>query len=350
VSIRKPLIGFSLFAIVSILLTWVIWETLQRAVDGDTRSYSATFGDVLGLHPGDDVRMAGVRVGKVENIEIDKDNNARVDFVVESDQQVFSNTKALVRYQNLIGQRFVALNPGEGQADPLESGGEIPMFSAPGVRQTEDSFDVSALLGGFEPLFQSLDPAQVNNLSETLILALQGDGVSLSSFITQAASLANEFQQRDVLLGDVITNLSGVMSGLANRSGSLETLLAQTRALIGGLYAQGETLKNSTDQISDATTSLVGLVTQIRPALEAAQSSTNAAFNVFIANGSKLDLAGVDGTEALTAIARFTSDGAYANSYVCTLDVSLWGVLLPRPIFKDVGDLIFGQQHSEVCR
>ena len=63
-SYRKSLFGFSIFAVVSLLVTWVIWSTLQRSVDGDTKSYSATFSDVLGLKPGDDVRISGVRVGR----------------------------------------------------------------------------------------------------------------------------------------------------------------------------------------------------------------------------------------------------------------------------------------------
>ncbi len=343
-SMRKPLIGFSLFAVVSLLVTWIIWTTLQRSVSGDTKSYSATFSDVLGLKAGDDVRMAGVRVGRVDDIKLDDKNNALVDFQIESDQTLYGNTKALVRYQNLIGQRYVALAPGDGKAAPLDDGGSIP------ITQTEPSFDVSALLGGFEPLFGALQPKQVNDLSETLIQALQGDGVSLSSFITQAASLASEFQQRDVILGDIIHNLGGVLTGLTQRSGQLETLLAQTRALITGLYAQGQTLQNSTVQLADASTSIVNLVSQVQPKLQTVQRNTNDAFGMLIGNGAKLDQVAIDAPPLLTDVARFTNEGAWANATVCELDVSLWGVVLPRRWFSTVSDLIFGKRHSEVCR
>ena len=161
-SYRKPLIGFSIFVVASLLVTWVIWSTLQRSVDGDTNSYSATFSDVLGLKAGDDVRISGVRVGRVEAIDLDENNDARVDFIVEGDQTLYGNTKALVRYQNLIGQRYVALAPGDqGDPTPLEEGAEIPL------ERTEPSFDISALLNGFEPLFAVLSPEQVNDLSNT---------------------------------------------------------------------------------------------------------------------------------------------------------------------------------------
>lgn len=340
-SIRKPLIGFSIFAIVSMLVIVVVWNTLARTVDGDTRKYTAIFTDVLGLRPGDDVRMAGVRVGKVEKIELDGKNDAKVSFIVQSDQTVFDDTKALVRYQNLIGQRYVALTPGESSSpQALKSGSVIP------IDRTEPSFDISALLNGFQPLFQALEPAEVNAMSETLILALQGDGVSLSSFIIQAAQLATDFQRRDAILSDVITNLSGVMAGLAKRGDELETLVTQTRALIGGLYEQGQSLQASTATLADATTSLVGMVGKIQPKLSAAQNSTTAALNLLLANGAKLDQAAIDMPSMLADLGRMTSEGTHANAYLCGLDVSLYGVLFPRGLFSQIG----GTSHSEVCR
>ncbi|MFD8244008.1 MCE family protein [Nocardia sp. NPDC059691] len=345
-SIRKPLIGFSIFAIVSILVTVVVWNTLARIVSGDTYTYSATFSDVLGLHEGDDVRMAGVRVGKVEKIELGRDGKlkksvAKVTFVVQRDQTIYNDTKALVRYQNLIGQRYVALAPGKGSNPaPLKNNGSIP------IDRTEPSFDVSGLLNGFQPLFQVLQPEQVNRLSETFIQALQGDGVSLSAFIVQAAQLATDFQRRDAILSDVITNLSGVMSGLAKRGDELETLVTQTRALIGGLYEQGQSLLASTEQIASATTSVVGMLDRVQPSLRTAQNSTSAALTLLLDNGAKLDQAAIDLPNVLSAAGRHTSEGGYANAYLCGLDVSLYGVLFPRGLFSQIG----GTSHSAVCR
>lgn len=339
--VRKPLIGFGIFALVSVLVTVLVWNTLARTVDGGTKEYSAVFTDVLGLRAGDDVRMAGVRVGKVEKIELTDDSNALVTFIVQDDQTLFGNTKALVRYQNLIGQRYVALAPGSGgDATQLAEDSTIP------VDRTEPSFDISALLNGFQPLFEVLEPEQVNRLSETFILALQGDRVSLSSFITQAATMATDFQRRDAILSDVITNLSGVMAGLAKRGGELETLITQTRALIGGLYEQGQSLLGSTEQIAGATTALVGMVGNIQPKLEAVQNSTRDALTLFLANGAKLDQAAIDLPAVLADAGRFTSEGAYANAYICRLDVSLYGVLFPRGLFSQIG----GNSQSAVCR
>ncbi|MGN2635786.1 MCE family protein [Nocardia takedensis] len=336
----KALLGFSFFAVVAVVLTYTIYSTLQRAVPGDTSTYSATFSDVMGVRVGDDVRMAGVRVGRVDSIDFDDDYKARVEIRIQERQRLTTSTKALVRYQNLIGQRYIALVPGEGASEPLGAGGHIP------IERTEPSFDVSSLLSGFEPLFSVLQPDQINSLSETLIQALQGDGVSLSTLVTQAADLAATFGQRDEILGQVITNLSSVMSGLANRSGELETLITQARALVEALYAEGESLKASVTQIATATDSLVNLVAQVKPDLAGAQNDATTGIALLLLNGAALDKAAVQFPVVLNGLARFTSYGGFGNAYLCSLDVSLYGVLLPPGLFSQVG----GNSHSEVCR
>ncbi|MBL1080192.1 MCE family protein [Nocardia sp. 2] len=318
------------------LATTVIWNTLARNVNGRTNTYCAVFSDVLGLRTGDDVRIAGVRVGKVAAIELDENYNARVTFVVERNQYLHNNTKALVRYQNLMGQRYIALNRGhEGDPTVLANNGVIPL------ERTEPSFDISVLLNGFQPLFQILSPQQVNTISETLILAVQGDRVSLSSFITQAAALATDFQRRDTILADVIANLSDIMRGLATRGNELETLVTQTRALIGGLYSQGQTLLASTVQIAEATTGLVDTITLIQPQLAKAQIAARDSLTLLILNGDKLDRAAVDFPAMLAAIGKVTQNGAYANAYTCELRISLYGILFPH---------VGGHAHSDVCR
>lgn len=345
-SIRKQAIGFGAFALVSVLVTVVIWNTLARTVNGRTDTYSAIFSDVLGLRPNDDVRIAGVRVGKVTAIGLDRDPKtnkhlAKVTFEMQRNQHLYSDTKALVRYQNLIGQRYLALAPGTApDSHILKAGSRIPL------ERTEPSFDISAFLNGFQPLFENLLPEQVNDLSTTLIQALQGDGVSLSAFITQAAALASDFQRRDAILGDIIVNLSGVMSGLARRSGELETLITQTRALIGGLYDQGRSLLASTEQIAAASDSLVAMVSQVQPKLAPAQNSTRDALTLLIDNGAKLDQAAIDLPGILSDVGKFTADGTYATAYLCSLDISLYGILFPRGLWSQIG----GHSQSAVCR
>ncbi|WP_019925056.1 MlaD family protein [Nocardia sp. BMG111209] len=336
----KAAAGFGIFAVIAVVLSYTIWSTLERSVPGRTHSYSAVFSDVLGLRIGDDIRMAGVRVGRVDRIDFTDGYRAEVGFRVQSDQHPTDTTKALVRYQNLIGQRYIALLPGKDPGRPLPAGGRIP------IERTEPSFDVSSLLSGFEPLFGVLQPDQVNSLSETLIQALQGNGVSLSALVTQAAQLATTFGQRDRILGEVISNLSSVIAGLSHRSNDLETLITQARSLVEALYSQGTALKSSVERVATATDSLSNIIAQLQPDLVDAQHDATAGVTLLLLNGASLDRVAVEFPDIFNAVARFSSYGTYGNAYICSLDVSLWGVLFPPGLFDQVG----GRSHSEVCR
>ncbi|MFC4127870.1 MlaD family protein [Nocardia rhizosphaerae] len=337
---RTTYLGLALFVALSVIVTYTMWSTLQRSVAGDTHRYTATFTDVLGLRVGDDVRIAGVRVGRVDSIELVDRRHAQITLSVQARQRLSTTTKALIRYQNLIGQRYVALAVGASPGQPLPAGGAIPL------ERTESSFDVSTMLSGFEPLFSLLRPDEVNSLSETLVQALQGDGVSLSALITQAAALATTFSERDEILGSVISNLSDVITGLAHRSGELETLITQSRALVAGLYEQGAALSGAVTGIAESTTKLTDLIARVAPGMARAQQQATAGVGLLLANGARLDQAAIELPLVLAGLARISGNGTYVNTYICRLDVSLWGVLFPRDVFSQVG----GNAHSEVCR
>lgn len=92
---------FGAFAVVSGLLLMLLVNTMVNTLGGGTRSYDAVFADVSGLRVGDDVKVAGVRVGRVEQIEVDGDH-ARVEFRLSEDQELLDTTQVVMRYQNLL--------------------------------------------------------------------------------------------------------------------------------------------------------------------------------------------------------------------------------------------------------
>src|SRR6218665_2444943 len=156
---RGPLIGLAIFMVVSTILTWLVYATLRRDVTGHTTPYSAIFTDVFGLRDGDDVRMAGVRVGRVQKIEL-QDGKAKVDFIVQSDQNLYENTVGGVIYENIVGQRYLGLSPGNVGGD-----GKLPAGATIPVERTDPSFDVGIVVNGFEPLFTLVNPEDLNNLT-----------------------------------------------------------------------------------------------------------------------------------------------------------------------------------------
>lgn len=338
-SIRKPLIGFSLFAIVAVFMTYLIWSTLERSVSGSTGEFSTTFNDVSGLSDGDDVRMAGVRVGRVEKIELEG-SRALVTFKVQDDQPVYANTRAAIRYQNLIGQRYLALSiDGTTAGKRLDEGAQLHL---PG----EDSFDVTKLLAGFQPVFDTLTPEQVNSLSESLIQTFQGNTVSLSRTIAQIGQVASDMANRDQVLGAIITNMGVVMRELASQGNQVQTLIDSAGKLVEGLNGNSAAFGKSIDQIGRTAAGFADVFARNRQSLQSAGTAAREATTKLIASGSKIDRLAIDLPSFLGHFPNVMMQGAYLNIYACDLDIAIGDVLFPPGLINKIG----GTSHSVVCR
>jgi len=100
-------------------LTALLAQTLGSFGLGDGPTYRARFTDVTGLLEGDDVRIAGVRVGEVTGIKVVENTVAEVSFTVSDDIPLDSGVLAKIRYRNLVGQRYLALFEGPGTGHRL---------------------------------------------------------------------------------------------------------------------------------------------------------------------------------------------------------------------------------------
>jgi len=316
-SYRTPLIGLSLFLIVSIALTWPVLVTLQRGVNGSTTPYSAVFSDVSGLRVGDDVRMAGVRVGRIDSIELD-DTVARVAFRIESNQVVYDNTEAAITYQNIIGQRYLGLSLGDGRsATPLPAHTEIPL------ERTEPSFDISVLLNGFEPLFSVLDPEQVDEITGAIIAALQGDAGSVTTLVAETSRLAESLAEPDRILGDIIVDLDGVINDLATQSGDVDSVIGSARAILAELSARRTETIESMDSIATTVDRLATLSAEIQPDLHDMLAREPGFTGHYMDNLEEFEYFGRNLPGLLKGLARVSQDGSYLSTYLCNFNVTL---------------------------
>lgn len=311
---RGALVGLSLFMAVAVTLTWLVYVTLRRDVAGSTVPYAAIFTDVFGLREGDDVRMAGVRVGRVESIEL-QGKNAKVSFVVQDDQQVLGTTVASVTYQNIVGQRYLGLSLGNlGEPDPLPPGSVIP------VDQTDPSFDVGTLLNGYEPLFSVLDPRHADNLTKGVIQSLQGDEASITALIDQTAQLTDAFAGQDQELGAVITDLNTVVANLARHNDDLDHIVGQARSVVSTFDARRPELIESMGSIAKVTRQLSTVSDEIyTPLNELVQRQPGFAKHM-LGIEPQLAFVGANLPLLLKGFARITGEGTYANAYACELD------------------------------
>ena len=209
---RENLVGamwrLAIYLVVCVMGAFALFAVFGQFRFQSEKTYKAQFVNVSGLEGGNFVRIAGVDVGKVKNISVQPDSTVLVEFTAADSVVLTEGSRVAVRFADLIGGRYIALEEGAGGVRRLHPGATIPLS------QTEPALDLDALVGGFRPLFRALNPDQVNKLTGQLIAAFQGQGGTIGSFLGQAAALTNTLADRDQLIGQVITNLNTVLGSL----------------------------------------------------------------------------------------------------------------------------------------
>jgi phospholipid/cholesterol/gamma-HCH transport system substrate-binding protein len=275
--------------------------------------YGAIFANVRGLKDGNFVRIAGVEVGQVKNITIEDDATARVTFSTDDSVVLTEGTKAVVRYDDTIGGRFLALEQGAGRTRILPPGATIPLD------QTAPALDLDALIGGFRPLFRALDPGQVNALSGQLIAAFQGQGPTIGSILAQTATLTNTLADRDTLIGEVVVNLNTVLGSLGDHSQQLGSAVTSLAELIHGLEGRKQDIANSVAHANAASASISDLLAQARPPIQPVIRQTDRTAAQVLVDHDYVDDFLKTLPDAYRIIGRQALHGDYFSFYICDL-------------------------------
>jgi phospholipid/cholesterol/gamma-HCH transport system substrate-binding protein len=316
-STRSSLVKLLLFAAVTIFATSILAVTIANVTFGSKATYTAVFGDATGVVPGQDVRIAGVRVGEVSGVRVAPDRvTAEVEFTVLKSSVLTEGTEATLKFRNLVGQRYLALTQGTGSARPLAAGTTIPRS------RTHDALDLTVLFNGFKPLFAALSPKDVNELSGLIIATLQGEGGTVDQLLARTASLTSTIADRDAVIGRTIDNLNAVLGTVSEHDEQLLTLIDELQRFTSGLAADRETIGRSLSGINDLSDELAKLLVSTRPdikddlaQLRTLTTTLNAPDNVthfedFITSAPRR-------IENLTRTATY---GSWFNFYLCRFD------------------------------
>lgn len=313
-SVKGPLAKLLVFAAFSVSIAVVLYSTLANSLNAATASYTAMFANASGLHPGDNVRVAGVRVGRVDRVRL-AGGVAEVQFSIKAAQPILTSTTVAIRYANLIGQRYVSLIPGVGSTDVLAPGSVIPKGS------TQDALDLTVLLNGFQPLFKVLSPEDINRLSTTVVSALQGERGSISSLLQEASQLSSHLADRDQIIGRVITNFAAVLDEIGNRDNQVDELVAQLRRLTTAAAADRGQIGASIQALSTLTDSTTALLRDIRPQLRTDIAKLERVAGEYARQQGPFAEAVRGLPSALEAFSRIMQYGSWVNLYVCNLEL-----------------------------
>jgi phospholipid/cholesterol/gamma-HCH transport system substrate-binding protein len=318
-----------IFTAASIIVTGGLVMIMGNLGGRDQTTYKAVFASASELVPGSSVRVAGVQVGKVKDVEFHGKSNALVTFQVDSGVPVTRESRASVRFLNLVGDRYMTLEAGQGGGPRLAPEGTIPLS------HTTPALNLTALFNGFQPLFQALRPEDVNQLAFNLVKVLQGEGGTIQEMLANTASLTNTLADRDQLIGEVITNLDALMVTVDDHHEELNDLIKAMRSWFGDLAEDRETIGGSLDNISELSETVADLLTRSRPLLKKDVAELRRLLAILNAPESRahLDEAFTLLPDMLEKQTRIGLYGSWYNYYLCEF---IGGVVLPEPLWSSL--------------
>ncbi len=343
-------IKLGIFTVVSILVTGLLAVIMGNIGFGGGTTYQAIFTTASMLQKGDDVRVAGVSVGEVKNVEHYHRTEALVTFRVQSDVPLTTASLAEIRFLNLVGDRYLALEEGSStDAKPLPADGVIP------VEQTKPALNLTTLFNGFQPLFQALNPKEVNDLSMNLVQVLQGEGGTVQGLLQKTASLTNTLADRDQLIGEVVDNLGQTLSTVDSRHQQLNDLVIGLKNWMADLARDRDTIGSSLKNVSNLTVVVADLLRQGRPLVKSdvAKLRQLAALLNEDKNSNLLRELFDRLPESMTDQTRTGTYGSWYNYYVCgfsgriTLPAGLGEIPGVKQLFAQLNNLDF---HSSAPR
>jgi phospholipid/cholesterol/gamma-HCH transport system substrate-binding protein len=277
---RNPVIigAVSLAVLLALLAAAFNAQNLPLIGGGDT--YKASFSEAGGLKANDEVRIAGVRVGKVTEVEL-AGNKVDVSFKVDSPSKFGTDTGAQIKVKTLLGDMFLALVPdGPGQ---LEEGSTIP------VSRTTSPYDVVDAFEGLADRAARIDTDQLGDSLDTLADLTKDTPAAFQGTLRGLSRLSETVASRNDQINDLLKNLDSVSGVLAQRDQDIVALMRDSDTLMRALVARRQAVHQLLVSTSRLSSELTLLVKQSRADLKPALQNLQGVVNLLLKNQANLD-------------------------------------------------------------
>lgn len=204
--------------VAGVLLLILVVNAISQPVDTNLNHYTAEFTDVSGLRTGADVRVRGVRVGKVDSIDLkrrDGQSVAEVALTLDSRYRVEPDTRFAVKYQALTGLRYVDVQNAREDGTATVTASESQRIP---TSMTQPSFDITRLFNGLQPVLATLSPDELNTFTAHVENFLSGDGSGLAPVLESIHTLTRFLADRQQVVSILMQNLKTVADTMSGHS------------------------------------------------------------------------------------------------------------------------------------
>jgi phospholipid/cholesterol/gamma-HCH transport system substrate-binding protein len=277
---RNPVIIGAVGLAVLLALLVAAFNAQNLPLIGGGDSYRASFSEAGGLKANDEVRIAGVRVGKVTDVQL-AGNKVDVSFKVDTPSKFGSETGAEIKVKTLLGDMFLALVPdGPGQ---MEEDATIP------VSRTKSPYDVVDAFEGLADRAARIDTDQLADSLDTLADLTKDTPAAFQGTLRGLSRLSETVASRNDQINDLLKNLDSVSGVLADRDQDIVALMKDSDTLMRALVARRQAVHELLVSTSRLSSELTLLVKQSRADLKPALRNLQGVVNLLLKNQSNLD-------------------------------------------------------------
>ena len=277
---RNPvIIGAISLAVIAALMT-VAFKAGSLPIIGGGDTYYASFGEAGGLKPNDEVRIAGVRVGKVKSVELDGDH-VKVAFQVDGSADFGPETGAQIKVKTILGAMFLVLEPdGSGQ---MKEGATIP------VDRTRSPYDVVDVFEGLAERSERIDTDQLAQSLNTMAALTKNTPEEFQAALKGVSALSQNVAEKDEQLNTLLQNLKKVSGVLGDRKNDIVALMRDGDTLFRAVVARREAIHNLLVATANLSKQLTGLVQDTRADLKPALDNLQGVVDLLNSNQENLD-------------------------------------------------------------
>ena len=277
---RNPVTVGAISIVVMLLLLLSAFKASSLPVIGGGDTYSAAFSEAGGLKVNDEVRIAGVRVGKVESVALEGDH-VRVGFRVDNGSGFGTDTRADIKVKTILGSMYLALTPaGPGQ---LPEGTEIP------ESRTSSPYDVVDAFSGLAQRSEEIDTHQLAKAFTTMADLTRNTPEEFQSALKGVSALSANVAAKNEQIGTLLQNLKRVSDTLDARDQDIVGLMKDSDVLFRALVKRREAVHNLLTSTAQLSKELTALVKQSRADLKPALTHLQSVIEVLNKNEDNID-------------------------------------------------------------
>lgn len=231
--------------------------------------YSAYFAEAGGLRSGAAVQVAGLRVGEVSSIDLDRDR-VLVRFTVDDDVHLGDRTEVAIKTKSLLGAKIL----------DITSRGDANLTQTIPVDRTASPYQLPDALGDLASTVNNLNTDQVSASLATLSETFKDTPPDLQAAVEGLGRFSDTLDQRDAQLRNLLTNAGKATGVLAERSDQVVSLIHNTNALFAELRSQSDALDQISANISALARQVSGFIADNRETLRPALDKLNGVLTV----------------------------------------------------------------------